>query len=105
MHPHVHWSIVYNSQDTKANQVSMNGSRRCERDIHVYTHTHIERYTHNGIKLGQKEQNLVMCDNTDEPWEYYVAEINQKKTNTTWVHLYVESKRKNKQANETETDL
>ena len=75
------------------------------REIYMYTHTHIERYTHNGIKLGQKEQNLVMCDNTDEPWEYYVAEINQKKTNTTWVHLYVESKGKNKQANETETDL
>ena len=75
------------------------------RDIHVHTHTHIERYTHNGIKLSQKEQNLVMCDNTDEPWEYYVTEINQKETNTTWVHLYVESKRKNKQANETETDL
>ena len=46
-----------------------------------------------------------MCDNTDEPWGYYVTEINQRKTNTTWVHLYVESKRENKQANKTETDL
>ena len=46
-----------------------------------------------------------MCDNIDEPWGYYVTEINQRKTNTTWVHLYVESKKENKQANKTETDL
>ena len=75
--------------------------------IYMYIHTHIQtdRYTHNGIIHSRKEQNLVMCDNTDEPWGYYVTEINQRKTNTTWVHLYVESKRENKQANKTETDL
>ena len=38
MHPSVHSSCIYNSQDMEATQVSIN--RRMDKEDVVYTHTH-----------------------------------------------------------------
>ena len=43
----------------------------------------------------------------DGPREYYAKwyKLSQKKTNTTWFHLYVRSKEQNKWTNKIETDF
>ena len=48
----------------------------------------------NGILLScKKEWNNVICSNTDAPRDYYtLRKISQRKTNTIWYHLHVESK-------------
>ena len=49
-------------------------------------------YIYNGILLShRKEGNPAICDNINEPWGHY-AKWNQRKTNTIWSQLYVESK-------------
>lgn len=54
-----------------------------------------ERYTHT-ILFSHKKGDLAICDNMGAPrGTLMVHEISQRKTNTTWSHLYVESKNKN----------
>ena len=59
VHPNVHSSTVYNSQDVEAIQVLMDGYRR-----HTHTHTRIS-LSH------KKEQNSATGNNADGPREYY----------------------------------
>lgn len=56
-------------------------------------------HTHTGILFSLKEGNSAISDNTNledinHEWSWRLSEINQiqKKTNTVWLHLYVESK-------------
>lgn len=60
--------------------------------MYIYT------YTHNGILAIKKGWDLNICDNTDGPWVCYMKSIRQRKTNTPWFHLYVESKELNQHA-------
>ena len=72
----------------------------------IHTHTHTHTHTHNGILLShKKEWNFAICDNTDGPRGYY-AKWNKadRKRNTVWFHLYVESKKQNKWTNKTKQE-
>ena len=65
MHPNVHSSITYNSQDMEATYMSIN--RFIDNEdiiyiyIYIYTHTHthtqahMHTYTYNGILLSHKK--------------------------------------------------
>ena len=47
---------------------------------------------HNCVLLGhKKEGNLTFYNSKDGPEEFMLSEICQRKTNTMWSHLYVES--------------
>ena len=62
MHPYVHCSIIYNSQDLEAAQVS----------IRRWVDTKAVVHLHNGILLShKKEGNLTLCDSMDGPGECY----------------------------------
>ena len=87
MHPFVHCSIVYNSQNVEATCVHqyMSGWRICG----GYTHTH----THNtGILLKhKKEWYLAICDKIGGLEDIMLSEASlTKKTNTVWLHLYAD---------------
>ena len=61
-HPCVFCSIIYNSQDVEAVQISI--SRWVDK-------TSVE-YLHNGILLShKKEENFTLCDSMGEPGEHY----------------------------------
>ena len=61
-HPCVHFSVIYNCQDIKPSQVSINGW------VGKTTMGHL----HNGILLGcKKEENFTHCDSMDGPGEHY----------------------------------
>ena len=52
-------------------------------------------YIHSGITLSyKKELSLVICNIIDLEC-IMLSEINQRKTNTIWLHSYVESKNTN----------
>ena len=88
-HPHIHHSIIYNSQDIKTTEVSIKG--RMDRDLrmhicvfiylHIYICIHIILFSH------KKEENLAICDNM----MVHSVMQSQRKTNTIWSHLYVKS--------------
>ena len=62
MHPCIHCSIIYNSQDMEAAQVPI--SRQVDKKAVVHLH--------NGILLShKKEWNLTICDSMDGPRVYY----------------------------------
>ena len=62
VHPNIHSSIIYNSQDMEATWVSINRWMDEEDVIHTHTHTH----THAGILLShKKEWNFAICNNMD----------------------------------------
>ena len=62
MHPYVHCSIILNSQDLEAAQVSI--SRRVDTKAVVLLH--------NGILFGcKKEENLTICNSMDGLGEHY----------------------------------
>ena len=63
-HPYSHRSIIYNSQDLEAAQVSISGG--LDKTIHNRIHLH------NRIVLGHKnEANFTLCDSMDGPGEHY----------------------------------
>ena len=97
MHPYIHWSAIYNSQDLEAAQVPI--SRWVDKTT--------MGYLHNGILLGhKKEENFTFCDSMDGPREHY-AKWNkpiQRKTNAKWFHLYVETNAQTELTRRTETD-
>ena len=83
MHPNIHSSTVYNSQDMEATKMSINRWMDKEDVVHMY----------NGILLSHdKEWNNAICN----MWMYLeiiiLCEVRQRKTNTVWYHFYVESK-------------
>ena len=50
VHPNVHSSTIYNSQDTEATQVSIN--RWMDKDVvYIYIYTYIYTYTHTHIYM------------------------------------------------------
>ena len=53
-------------------------------------------YVYNGILLiHEKEGNSATCNNSDETGGHYTKwNKPDRKTNTVWYHLYVESKNK-----------
>ena len=57
--------------------------------IYIYTHTYI------GILFSHEKKGYpAICNNMDGPWGHYVKwDVRQRKTNTWWHHLYVESKK------------
>ena len=58
MHPNVHGSTTYNSQDMEATQMSINRGMDKEDVVHIY----------NGILLShKKEQNSAICRDLDGP--------------------------------------
>ena len=65
--------------------------------IHTRTHTHTHTHEHYSA-IKKKYQNLVICDNMDGTRGYYAKwNKSDRNTNTIWPHLYVESKKLNKQ--------
>ena len=61
MHPNVHCSTIYNSQDMEAINMSMEGWMNKEDVVHIYN-------IYNGILLShEKEQNNAICSNVDGP--------------------------------------
>ena len=51
----------------------------------------------NGISLShKKEWNHAICSDMDGPRDCHISEVSQTKTNITWYHLYVESKKQYK---------
>ena len=62
MHPYVHYSVIYNSQDLEAAPVPV--SRLVDKTAMAHLH--------NGILLShKKEENLIFCDSMGEPGEHY----------------------------------
>ena len=58
MHPHVHCSVTYSSQDIEATQVPISRWVDKKAVLHV----------HDGILFShKKEQNLTSCGSIDEP--------------------------------------
>ena len=62
MHPYIHCSIIYNSQDFEAAQVPI--SRRVDKKAVVHLHNEI-------LRSYKKEGNLTFCDNMDGSGKYY----------------------------------
>ena len=62
MHPNVHCSTIYNSQDMEATEMSTNRGMDKEDVVHIY----------NGILLSHKKhQNNAICSNMDGPRDYH----------------------------------
>ena len=59
-----------------------------------YTHTHTYTHTHNGLLLSHKKE-WHFCHLQQHGWTWEcitLSEISQRKTNTVWYNLHVESK-------------
>ena len=67
MHPHVHCSIIYNSQDMEATKLTISGWMDREYVVYVYIR----------ILFGQRKWNLAICNITDGPWGHH-AEWNRR---------------------------
>ena len=79
MHPSVHSSIVYNSQDIEATWIPINGWMNEEDMVYIY----------HGILLShKKEWDYAICSNMDEPRDYH-SEVRQRETNI-WHPIYGE---------------
>ena len=69
MHPYVHCSIIYSSQDMETTFGHINRWMDKEDVIHTHTHTH----THTRLEYYstiKKEWNLAICNNMDGPRGY-----------------------------------
>ena len=69
----------------------------------VYTHIH----THTQCNITQslkKKWNFDVCNNMDGLGGYYAKWNKSEKHNTTWEHLYMESKQTNKLVSITKKD-
>ena len=51
-------------------------------------------YTLRNYSAIKKEWNNAICDNMMDPEIIILSEVSQTKTNITWYHLYVESKKR-----------
>ena len=90
MHPNVHCSTVYNSQNMEATQLSIDRWMDKEDVLYIYIYIH----THNGILLSHKKSEILSFATTWMDVEITIlSEISQRKTNIIWYHLYVESKK------------
>ena len=80
LHPHVHSSIVYNSQDMETTQVSTDGWMDKEvvreREIYIYLIPlyiifYIILYIMDYYSIIKKMRNPTIWDNMDGPWRHY----------------------------------
>ena len=85
VHPYVHCSIIYSSQDTEATCVSISEWMDKEEVVHIY----------NGILLNHEER-IKSCHLQQHGWTErvlcWVAFFRQRKTNAIWFHWHVEFK-------------
>ena len=81
MHPKVHSSTIYNSQDMEATEVSTNRRMNIEDVV----------YIHNGILLSHKKWNNAICSNMMDLEIIIPNEVSQRMT-SIWCHLYMDSK-------------
>ena len=58
-----------------------------------------DMHTHNGILLSHKKEWNCAIHSTMDLEGIILSEINKRKTNAVWYHLYVESKKYNKLVN------
>ena len=95
MHPSVYSSIIYNSHDVKAIEVSIN--RWADKEDALYIHS--------GILLSRKRKDILLFATTWVDLEGVMfSETSQRKTNVACFHLYAgyQIKQMNKY-NKTET--
>ena len=94
--PYICWSVIYNLQDMEAAQVPIS------RWVDKTTMGHL----HNGILLcHKKEENLTLSTVWMDLENVMLSEItSQRKTNTIWFHLYVESNEQTELTSKIETD-
>ena len=85
VHPNVHSSTVYNSQDVEAIQVLMDGYRR---HTHTHAHTHAHGY-HSAIK---KNRILPLATMQMDLENIMLGQISQTMINTVY-HLYAKSRK------------
>ena len=74
IHTNVHWNIIYDSQDVKANCLLTDKCiKKMWRYIYIHTHTNsISLYTHvyNKILLSHQKWTLTICDKEDGSRRY-----------------------------------
>ena len=78
LHTHLHWSIIYNSQNMETTQVSTDRWIDKEMDNE-------NRYTYNRILFSHIKGYQAIC-NMDRPWGHYAkwSKARRKNTNTVW---------------------
>ena len=82
MHPNVHWSSIYNSQDIEATKMSTDRGLDKEDGIHI----------HNEILLSHKKNEIMPFVATQTDLEIF--RLNEVRERQIWYHLYMESKKK-----------
>ena len=92
MHPNVHSSTIYNSQDMEATQVPVNRWLDYE-NIHVYMWYIYHMEWTVDYYSAIKSEILPFAATWMDLENIMLSEIRQTKTNTVWYHLYMESKR------------
>ena len=85
MHPNVHCSTIYNSQDMEATWKSTDRWMEKEDVVYIYS----------GTLLRHKKDEIMPFATTWMDLEIIIlSEVSQTKTNTIWYHWYVEPKKK-----------
>ena len=87
VHPCVYCTVIYSSPDIEANYV--------HRWIYICIYMYI--YTVEYYSTIKKNEILPFAPTWVELEVTMLSEIRQRKANTMWFHLYVESKKQNKQ--------
>ena len=83
MHSNVYGSIIYNSQDMKATQVSINRWMNKENEVH----------TCNGLILSPKKERSCHLQKHNDLEDITLSERSQTRANAICFYLYVESKK------------
>ena len=79
LHPHVHYSIIHNSQDRETTQ---------------WMQKMWYLYVYNGILSAiKKKEILLFLTKWVNLKDIMLSEISQRKVNTVWSHLFVKSKK------------
>ena len=90
--PCVHSSTVHSGQEMETTYMSINGW--VDKEDVGYWYTHIYTHKHNGIWFSSnKNEILPFATIWIDLDGITVNEISQRKINTVWYHLYVESKK------------
>ena len=74
MHPNVHSSTIYNSQDMEATPKCPSTDEWIKTmwHIHTNTNTHTHIHTHTGIFLSHKKWNNAIDSNMGGPRDYHI---------------------------------
>ena len=78
MHPYVYCSIIYNSQDMEATQLSISGQinlKRCGAHTHTHTHSHTQEH----CVVIQKDEILLFATTRMDLESIMSSEISQTK--------------------------